>query len=251
MTYYFKTEEEVRDFYEKNDIPYCNDAIRNANGEKDYFAPFAEIEGCEVLYCTDAEIWHKLKICIRWKGTAMRVNQDFYEQNKMFVLCEDMDWMGIEHTYHKYEDCPNRIGKPTAKKLDQWRDYLLKQRKEDEDYRERKFACILATIDDVCKAFPEAKEVKWENGYWTFEKDSNGLEYIIQISTDGSIFEKLDKSYTLQDYICTTAEKAARLMDNGMKWVEMKDCNEASEAKSAAWEEKVNRFIGQRPNFNN
>ena len=135
--------------------------------------------------------------------------------------------------------------------MDQWRDYLLKKRKEDEDYRERRFACILATIEDVCKAFPEAKEVKWEKGYWTFEKDSNGLEYIIQISTDGSIFEKLDKSYTLQDYICTTAEKAARLMDNGMKWVEMKDCNEASEAKSEAWKEKINRFIGHRPNFNN
>lgn len=251
MTYYFRTEEEVRDFYEKSKSPYCNDAIRNANDEKDYFAPFAEIEGCEVLYCTDAESWHNLKICINWKGTAMRVNQNFDEKTKMFVLCEDMDWMGIKKIYHKYEDCPNKIGKPTVSKLDQWRDYLLKQRKEDEDYRERRFACILATIEDVCKAFPEAKEVKWEKGYWTFEKDSNGLEYIIQISTDGSIFEKLDKSYTLQDYICTTAEKAARLMDNGMKWVEMKDCNEAREAKSAAWEEKVNRFIEHRPNFNN
>lgn len=251
MTHYFRTEEEVRNFYEKNNIPYCNDAIRNANEEKDYFAPFAEIEGCEVLYCTDAESWHNLKICINWKGTAMRVNQNFDEKTKMFVLCEDMDWMGIKKIYHKYEDCPNKIGKPTASKLDQWRDYLLKQRKEDEDYRERRFACILATIEDVCKAFPEAKEVKWEKGYWTFEKDSNGLEYIIQISTDGSIFEKLDKSYTLQDYICTTAEKAARLMDNGMKWVEMKDCNEASEANSAAREEKINRFIGHRPNFNN
>ena len=251
MTYYFKTEEEVRDFYEKNDIPYCNDAIRNANGEKDYFAPFAEIEGCEVLYCTDAEIWHKLKICIRWKGTAMRVNQDFYEQNKMFVLCEGMDWMGIEQTYHKYEDCPNRIGKPTAKKLDQWRDYLLELREKDVDYRERKFACILATIEEVCQAFPEAKEVKWKNGYWTFEKDCNGIVYNVQIGTDGRIFEKLDKSYALQDYICTNAERAARLMDNGMKWVEKKETNEAREANSAAREEKINRFIGHRPNFNN
>lgn len=251
MKYYFKTEEEVRDFYEKNDIPYCNDAIRNANGEKDYFAPFAEIEGCEVLYCTDAEIWHKLKICIRWKGTAMRVNQDFYEQNKMFVLCEDMDWMGIEKTYHKYEDCPNRIGKPTAKKLDQWRDYLLKQRKKDEDYRERKFACILATIDDVCKVFPEAKEVKWEKGYWTFEKDCNGIDYLVQIGTDGRIFEKIDKSYSLQDYVCTTAEKAARMMDNGLKWLEMKESKEAIEASEIAWKDKVRQFMGHRPNFNN
>lgn len=80
-----------------------------------------------------------------------------------------------------------------------------------------------------------------------FEK----IDKVFNTNGNGSIFEKLDKSYTLQDYICTTAEKAARLMDNGMKWVEMKDCNEASEAKSAAWEEKVNRFIGQRPNFNN
>ena len=251
MTYYFKTEEEVRDFYEKNDIPYCNEAIRNANDEKDYFAPFAEIEGCEVLYCTDAEIWHKLKICINWKGTAMRVNQNFYEQNKMFVLCEEMDWQGIEKTYHQYNDAPNKIGKPTAKKLDQWRDYLLKQRKEDEDYRERKFACILATIEEVCQAFPEAKEVKWENGYWTFEKDCNGIDYLVQIGTDGRIFEKMDKSYSLQDYVCTTAEKAARMMDNGMKWVGIKDTNEASEARTATWEEKISQFIGCRPNFNN
>jgi hypothetical protein len=251
MTHYFRTEEEVRDFYEKNDIPYCNEAIRNANDEKDYFAPFAEIEGCEVLYCTDAESWHNLKICINWKGTAMRVNPNFDEKNKMFLLCEDMNWMGIERIYHEYNDCPNKIGKPTATKLDQWRDYLLKQRKEDEDYRERKFACILATIDDVCKAFPEAKEVKWENGYWTFEKDSNGFVYTVQIGTSGRIFEKLDKSYSLQDYICTNAERAARLMDNGMKWAEKKEFHEAYEAKSAAWKEKINRFIGHRPNFNN
>lgn len=31
MTSYFRTEEEVSNFYEKNNIPYCNDAIRNAN----------------------------------------------------------------------------------------------------------------------------------------------------------------------------------------------------------------------------
>lgn len=251
MTYYFRTEEEVRDFYEKNKIPYCDDAIRNANDEKDYFAQFAEIEGCEVLYCTGAEVWHKLTLCIIWKGTAMRVNPNFYEKNKMFLLCEEMDWMGIKRTYHEYNDCPDKTGKPTATKLDQWRDYLLKQRKEDEDYRERQFACILATIEKVCQAFPEAKEVKWKNGYWTFEKDCNGIVYNVQICKDGNIFEKMDKSYSLQDYVCTTAEKAARMMDNGLKWVEMKETHEAREANSAAWEEKVNRFIGHRPNFNN
>lgn len=251
MKYYFKTEEEVRNFYEKNGIPYCDNAIRNANDEKDYFAPFAEIEGCEVLYCTDAKVWHNLKICIRWKGTAMKVNQNFYEQNKMFVLCEEMDWMGIEQTYHKYEDCPNRIGKPTAKKLDQWRDYLLELREKDVDYRERKFACILATIEEVCQAFPEAKEVKWKNGYWSFEKDCNGIDYLVQIGTDGRIFEKMDKSYSLQDYVCTTAEKAARMMDNGLKWLEMKESKEAIEASEIAWNDKVRQFMGHRPNFNN
>ena len=251
MTYYFKTEEEVRDFYDKNKIPYCNEAIRNANDEKDYFAPFAEIEGCEVLYCTDAKVWHNLKICIRWKGTAMKVNQNFYEQNKMFVLCEEMDWMGIKQVSHSYDDSPHRIGKPSATKLDHWRDYLLELREKDVDYRERQFACILATIEEVCQAFPEAKEVKWKNGYWTFEKDCNGIVYNVQICMDGNIFEKLDKSYSLQDYVCTTAEKAARMMDNGMKWVEMKETKEASEARTKAREAKISQFMGCRPDFNN
>ena len=252
MTHYFRTEEEIRDFYEKNDIPYCNNAIRNANDEKDYFAQFEEIEGCEVLYCTDARMWNNLKLCIKWEGTAMRVRQDLYElKNKRFELCEEMDWQGIQKIYHDYNDAPNKIGKPTEKKLDQWRDYLLKQRKEDEDYVTRQFACILATIDNVCIAFPEAKEVKWENGYWTFEKDCNGIDYLVQIGTDGRIFEKMDKSYSLQDYVCTTAEKAARMMDNGLKWVEAKEQKEAIEAREIAWNDKVRQFMGHRPNFNN
>lgn len=249
---FFNSENDFREYAEKEGMEYVNDELDFANEGQDYYAPFREIEGCEVLYVLGSE---GLRMCVRWKGVAMRADiryRHYDEKTYAFRLCDETDWQGISEYQNSVStgDVPNQIGKPTAKKLDAWREYLMDLRRREEESRDLAFARMTAKIAEVKKNFPEAKAVKWKNGYWTFEKIQNGLVLTVQVESNGKIYEKLDfASGYQQDYDLTATERAAYMMQNGLEGVKPLTGNysERYAQMSKTQESYVSQFMGGRP----
>lgn len=248
---YFSNENEALEYGRKNNIEYMENGVKNAREDwGEYFKPFAEVDGCEVLYMM-GDSWSSIRLCIRWKGVTMTTFDDWNRGDKTQALrlAEPMDWQGLDMRRSDDGQQPQKIGKPTAKKLDLWRNWLLSMRKDEEQRRDREFAAMLAKIDDVCRQFPEAKAVKWdERGLWTFEKELNGLSYICQIQSSGHIYEKCELGYIADRYVMSTAERAARMMQNGMEGVKpCKDRYEAWQRQEKMYDVQAARFMGGRP----
>lgn len=108
---------------------------------------------------------------------------------------------------------------------------------------------MVGKIADVCKQFPEAKAVKWDDkGYWNFEVRKNGLEYIVNIQKSGKIYEKLDFVTYKAHYNLSTAEKAARMMQNGLQGVKtISDNYGAWKIQEQTESEYIKQFMGGRP----
>jgi len=249
---YFNNESEVKAYAEKNGCKYIDNYLEYRREEwADYYKPFAEIEGCEVGYMMDAGA-SSLRYCITWRGVKMTHYNDYTRGDKTqaLKLAEPLDKQGLSMSESSSQsNCPlQKIGKPTAKKLDEWKNWLLAMREHDEKERDRIFAQILAKIDECCEFFPEAKAVKWENGYWTFEKKANGITYVLQINSNGNIFEKTELSYELADYAQSPSEKAARMMQNGLAQTKKcKDFRESGEVRAQAFGDRIRKFMGGRP----
>ena len=249
---FFNSENDFREYAKKEGMEYANEELDFANEGQDYYAPFREIEGCEVLYVLGSE---GLRMCIRWKGVTMRADiryRHYDEKTYAFRLCDETDWQGISEYQNSVStgDVPNQIGKPTAKKLDAWREYLMDLRRREEESRDRAFARMTAKIAEVKKNFPEAKAVTWKNGYWTFEKIQNGLVLTVQVESNGKIYEKLDfASGYQQDYDLTATERAAYMMQNGLEGVKPLTGNysERYAQMSKTQESYVSQFMGGRP----
>lgn len=244
---FFKNEAEVMKYGKKNAIEGLDrrmDHLKEEWGE--YFKPFAEIDGCEVGFMRDE--WKDMRYCITWRGVKM-THQNSYtrgDKTQAFKLAEPLDKEGIsmEEGYCNYP--LQKIGKPTARKLDEWKNWLLATRERDERERDETFARMLAKIDECCEYFPEAKSVKWKDGYWTFKKFANGVEYVLQINTDGKIYERTD--IWTGDYYQSPSEKAARLMQNGLAQVKpCEDSHDAYEMRSKAYNDRQEKFMGGRP----
>ena len=248
---YFNTANEVLEYGKFNNIQYISDGVNNArNGWKEYFEPFKDIEGCEVLYYMgNPKDWSSVGICIRWRGVTMTHRNHFSSSDKTQALrlVEPLDTQGLQLSDSGYNSGhPQKIGKPTAKKLDEWKNWLVSMRKHDEGLREKKFAEMTAKIAECCELFPEAKEVKWDRGYWSFNKVHNGIEYTLQINTGGEIYERL--KLASMKYPKDTTEMAAALMQNALEGVKLcKDYHEAGQLQAKAWGERVERFKGGRP----
>lgn len=257
-TVYFKTEQQIREYYRASGLPYVDNAISNAKKEDliAYYDQFKEIDGCSIAFCLEEFIWHELYMCIIWKGTAMRVPDYYDEGTHELVLCDSIDWQGLNKFKCNYSiretlEKPRKIGKPTASKLDQWREYLLNDRNEELKRRDYTFAYMLAKIDEVCAAFPEARNVEWKNGVWEFKKESNGIEYVVNIYSDGNIYEDYKLSYELADYPISPAEKAMRLMANAMQYARRcANSREASAVRDEDKQKRVEKFMGGRPIVN-
>lgn len=248
---YFNSEAEVLEYGKKNGIENIKDGINNAKEEwGNYYKPFAELEGCEVGFMLDPERYYRLRFVITWKGVRMTQLNEYNRGDKTqaLKLAEPLDNQGL-YMSGSNSNCPlQKIGKPTAKKLDEWRNWLLAMRKHDEERRDRIFAQMLAKIDECCEFFPEAKKVKWVNGYWNFEKDSNGITYVLQINSNGEIYEDYRMSYNLSGYTLSPAEKAARMMKNRLAEIKMyPDYHTAYEAQAKVSASRVNKFMGGRP----
>lgn len=244
---FFKNEAEVMEYGKKNDIKGLDYQMNNLKEEwGEYFKPFAELSGCELGFMIDG--WKDMRYCITWRGVKMTHQNNYAMDNKTqaFMLAEPLDKEGINMREGCWNYPLHKIGKPTARKLDEWKNWLLATRERDERERDETFAQMLAKIDECCEYFPEAKSVKWKDGYWTFEKCANGIEYVLQISTDGKIHERTD--IWMGDYYQGPSEKAARLMQNGMAQVKpCKDNHEAYERRSKAFSDRQEKFMGGRP----
>ncbi len=249
---YFNSEAEVLEYGAKNGIEYIKNGVENAKEEwQEYYKPFAELDGCEVGFMM-ADSWSSVRYCITWRGVKMTNYFDYTRGDKTqaLMLADPFDRQGLSMSESSWSsNCPlQKIGKPTAKKLDEWKNWLLAMREHDEKRRDDIFAKMLAKIDECCEYFPEAKAVKWENGYWTFEKDANGIVYVLQINSNGNIYEDTRMSYELIDYAQSPSEKAARLMQNGLAQVKKcKDNYIAHKIWAKAWGDRIRKFMGGRP----
>lgn len=249
---YFNSEAEVLEYGAKNGIEYIKNGVENAKEEwQEYYKPFAELDGCEVGFMM-ADSWSSVRYCITWRGVKMTNYSDYTRDDKTqaLKLADPFDKQGLSMFESSWSrDCPlQKIGKPTAKKLDEWKNWLLAMRERDEKRRNDIFAKMLAKIDECCEYFPEAKAVKWKNGYWTFEKDANGIEYVLQINSSGNIYEDTRISNDLIDYAQSPSEKAARLMQNGLAQVKKcKDNYQAHKIWAKAFGDRIRKFMGGRP----
>ncbi len=249
---YFNSEAEVLEYGKKNGIEYIKDGVENAKEEwQEYYKPFAELDGCEVGFMM-ADSWSSVRYCITWRGVKMTNYSDYTRGDKTqaLMLADPFGRQGLSMSESSWSsNCPlQKIGKPTAKKLDEWKNWLLVMREHDEKRRDDIFAKMLAKIDECCEYFPEAKAVKWENGYWTFEKDANGIVYVLQINSNGNIYEDTRMSYELSKYAQSPSEAAARLMQNGLAQVKKcKDHYNAGEIREKAFGDRIRKFMGGRP----
>ena len=250
---YFNSESEVREYAEKNGCKYIDNYLEDRREEwAEYYKPFAEIDGCEVGYMMNGGA-SSLRYCITWKGVKMTNRNDYTQGDKTqeLRLCEKTDWQDINEYENRVSEGnkPQKVGKPTAKKLDDWRAYLLDLRRREEEQRDKVYARMVGKIADVCKQFPEAKAVKWDDrGYWNFEVRKNGLEYVVNIQKNGKIYEKLDFVTYKAHYNLSTAEKAARMMQNGLQGVKtISDNYDAWKIQEQTENEYIKQFMGGRP----
>ena len=218
--------------------------------ETAYYAPFKNIKGCKVLDNVSIDskvaVYH---LCIQWKGVLMMAvvkSKWDWEENNTFDLrlLEEMDWKGIFNANTKEEHLqkPNKIGKPTPKKLDQWVDYLQSLRQEEIMARDRRIAYMIGKIEKVKTLFPEASNVEWSKGnrwdsYWRFEMRKGGLKYYISIRRTGEIHESLEIVPSTGDM----AERMAKMSNNDYSPIVFE--NFSDEWKY--WEEQDDKLIQQ------
>lgn len=256
---FFLTEQEVREFAEKNGIGGIGGMLRKANEGDWFFDQFRGIEGCEVGYMFIPRVRRELNICIRWKGTVMFVNAyaGFPDKTYALQLAERMDWQGVTARVMEL-DRPAKIGIPTARKLDQWRDYLQEYRRLEQRERDRTLARILAKVDEVKNTFTEARDIAWQTGRvtggsrWTCEVKRGGLHYFCTVESTGSINERIEIDSDINLLQATTCDIMARMCRNGLEDGTVrryKDYNEKWEQEAEVETERITPFMGKRPEY--
>lgn len=228
---YFKTVEDWKKYAQSKGMSEEEANYRIKNLEEDwgkYISQFKAIKGCTVGIMTV----NRIRDYVEYNGC--KIMPTGYSSDKVhgFQLCEEIDDKGLCGIYfsEKLNDStpwfrtttnennygqPNNIGKPTANKIQDWIDYLNAGRKQAESQIESHLKFMNDKIAECVKNFPEAKEVEWKNGHWSFSKECNGIKYILEVNSEGGIFEKID-CYNIYKYNLTPCEKAVRLMNNGL-----------------------------------
>ena len=257
---FFLTEQEVREYAEKNGIGGIAGMLRNANEGDWFFNQFRSIEGCEVGYMFIPRVRRELNICIRWKDTTMFVNAyaGFPDRTYALQLTERMDWRGV--TARVLEaDRPAKIGTPTPRKLDQWRDFLLEYRRMEIQERDRTLARIRAKVEEVRKAFPaETEDIAWQTdrvtggSRWTCEVKRGGLHYFCTVESTGSINERIEIDSDINLLQATTCDIMAKMCRNGLEDGSVRryaDYTEKWEQEAQEETERLAPYMGQLPEY--
>ena len=223
--------------------------------ETAYYTSFKNVKGCKVLdnVSIDSKV-ADCHLCIQWKGVLMMavVNSKWdWKDNNTFDLrlFEEMDWKGILNVNAKEEHLqkPNKIGKPTPKKLDQWVDYLQSLRQEEIMARDRRIAYMIGKIEKVKTLFPEASNVEWSKGdmwdsYWRFELRKGGLKYYISIRRTGEIHESLEIVSSTVDM----AERMAKMSNNDYSPIVFENFSDELKYAEKQDEKIIQQYLGQQ-----
>jgi hypothetical protein len=175
---------------------------RSLNELKTDFTPYEGIENTEVVYCitfeeSDGKYYHGYAGCeINYKGTVMIPFKKKYNEPKYGFTLGNATIFPMDYCtdFLRANPMPNFIGKPTAKKLAEWRDWvLLKEKtlsdrvKSECDYRQNFIASIPEPI-------VWEKAYRWNDECWHGRIKRNGLTLKIQLYTN-SVWLKIEADY--------------------------------------------------------
>ena len=221
---YYSSEQGVRSEAARSGYKYIDARLNDINQEwGEYLKPFEEIDGCTLGCFAPIDDISRLRRCIIWHGVMMTTYLHHFrkERTQALELAEEIDWMGtsyqepaIKRKYPIHPE-PQKIGRPTAKKLDEWAKYLTSKREAEEKRRDAQRAYLAARYEEICRLFPEAKNTPFNVGEsWYFTTRANGVCYSIRIENSGSILERIELNTYYYEGLTSDAERAARMMKN-------------------------------------
>lgn len=163
----------------------------------DIYKAASEIPGCTIGFAwSDIYNSDNPDGFIIWKGTRMQFGGYRNDKTRSLSLFDQIDMKGynIPLSSHSNDaDKPNNIGTPTAKKLDEWRTFLLAKRKEDEE-RVRSTVTKAENQKALCRSmFPGGTE--HDGNTWSFSHEQNGIRYTCEVYNSGIIHEDIKVAY--------------------------------------------------------
>ena len=103
--------------FREYDIKQMNETIKNL----EQFEPFAKIIPLVYVSNYDSKVhFEHITIFIEFKGVLLRPSKQWNEKSYSFFLAESLFLRGFEDNLIE----PNKVGKPTEKKLNDWLEYL-------------------------------------------------------------------------------------------------------------------------------
>ena len=221
---YYSSEQGVKAEAARCGYKNIDNRLNDINQEwGEYLKPFEEIEGCTLGWFAPIDDISSVRRCIIWHGVTMTTYMYNFrnERTQALELTENIDWMGASYQeqaikrIYPIPNEPQKIGKPTAKKLDEWANYLTRKRDAEEKRRDAQRNYLAARYDEICRLFPEAKDTPYTLGEsWYFTTRANGLSYSIRIENGGSIIERIELNTYYFEGLTSDAERAARMMKN-------------------------------------
>ena len=104
---------------------------------------------------------------------------------------------------------------------------------------------MIAKIEHVKELFPEARDIRWEKSSWTslwsFCLIKGGLEYHLDVSRDGNVYE----SIKLVDPMDDIAERMARMCHNDYTPPTFKRFSDGWKQAGEQRERMIQRYLGQ------
>lgn len=153
-------------------------------------------------------------IVLRYKGVDLRpfdLNSFHLSKGKSFEfqLDECIDSQKIKY-FSSLLIKPKKVGAPTAKKMDEWLEYLQAVEKEKEER--------IRVIDDKINEFKNTLSVFNDEIVWSGENrgkiERGGLRYTFEISNSGSIAQGLEIMFSANS---NTLDRFLKMSDNKMK----------------------------------
>lgn len=180
--------------FREYDIKQMNETIKNL----EQFEPFAKIVPLVYVSNYDSKVhFEHITIFIEFKGVLLRPSKQWNEKSYSFSLAESLFLQGFEDSLTE----PNKVGKPTEKKLNDWLEYLQDGevlKSAEKTKRESKQTEFLNKIKETgLKVTHRSKDGK--RGYI----ETEDFDFYFDIQDSGYIEQKITLrcGSTLDDFI--------------------------------------------------